>query len=47
VAKHTTSHTTVGTDMENQPARRPQSMTLSRYGRVIAPDGCRLEQLVA
>jgi len=23
----------VGTDMENQPAKRPQSMTLSRYGR--------------
>ncbi len=35
VAKHSTSHTKVGTDMENQPARRPQSMTLSRYGRVV------------
>ena len=25
---------TVGTDMENQPARRHQIMTLSRYGQV-------------
>jgi hypothetical protein len=33
-AKHSTSHTTVGTVMQNQPARRTQSMTLSRYVRV-------------
>ena len=32
-AKHTKATPTVGTVMENQPARRDPSMTLSRYGR--------------
>ena len=34
-AKHTKATQTVGTVMENQPAKRPPSMTLSRYGRSL------------